>query len=159
LGHVIFYPRPFQRRGAAFRSGRRGRELLGAWALFRENVSVGGSFSYRVLPAGVGVLPLFNVALIGTWHLAANWRWSLRHGRARNPRSPFPGITYFSFQFLTLIIVASLSMPDVNPSVQRVVGANVVTLGRRALGKRLDAISIAENPAMRMESIGCRAAP
>ncbi len=79
---------------------------------------IGGEIPYRVLPAGVGILPLFNVALIGTWLFAAKRFRSLRHGRAANTRSSPPGVAYFSLHFLMLGGLVCLCMPDEILSVQ-----------------------------------------
>jgi hypothetical protein len=82
-----------------------------------------GRVSYRSLPAGVGVLPLVNVATIGTWLFAARRIRSLLHGRAANPGSYLSGVTYFSVHFLLLGGLVTLFVPDAIPRVQEVLDA------------------------------------
>ena len=90
---------------------------------YETDLYMGGRISYRLLPAGVGALPLFNVALIGGWLFVAKQLRLLRHGRAANPRSSSSGVTYFSLHFLMLLVVISLFMPDAIHSVQEVLEA------------------------------------
>jgi hypothetical protein len=72
----------------------------------------GGRISYRLLPAEVGVLPLFNVALIGTWLFASGWLRRLRHGRVHDPRSSWSGVGYLGLHFLVLGWLVYQLMPD-----------------------------------------------
>jgi hypothetical protein len=90
---------------------------------YGTDLYTGGRISYRLLPAGVGVLPLFNVALIGTWLFAAKQLRSLRNGRAANPRSSLSGVAYFSLHFLLLGGLVSHLMPDAIQSVQVILDA------------------------------------
>ena len=76
-----------------------------------SSMTAGGS--YRVLPLGVGVLPLINVGFIGTWFAVVRWIRSMHYGRTESPRSSFSsGITYFSLHFLVLGALASYFLPD-----------------------------------------------
>jgi hypothetical protein len=87
---------------------------------YQTDLYVVGRVSYRYLLAGVGVLPLFNVALIGIWLYAARRLRSLRHGGAANPRSLLSGFAYFSLHFLMLVGLVSLFMPEAIDNVQGV---------------------------------------
>ncbi len=86
------------------------------WAFRRlteTEVSVGGSISYRVLPAGVGVIPLVDAALIGIWLCVSRWLRSVRQGHVANPRSSSSlSAAYFRLQLLMLGGLAYLFMPD-----------------------------------------------
>ncbi len=93
------------------------------WALrhvTETGTYVGGRISYRLLPAGVGALPLVNAALIGTWLFAVRRLRSLHRGRAASPRSKWSRATYFSLHFLVLGGLVSLFMPDVVRIIQDV---------------------------------------
>jgi hypothetical protein len=95
----------------------------------------GGRISYRLLPADIGVMPLFTVAIVGVWLMATRRLRTLRHGRAVNRRSPLAGVTYFSLHFLLLGGLVSVLMPDAVRSVQGI--ADEVT---RYPGERWGAI-------------------
>lgn len=83
-----------------------------------------GSVECRVLPAGVGGIPLFNVALIGTVSFAARRLGSPHRGGAANAWSALSGVGYFSLHFLLLAALVSLLMPDAVQSLQEVLDLN-----------------------------------
>lgn len=70
------------------------------------------AFPYRAIPSGVGVLPLFNVALVSIWLFAARRLRSLQHGCPKDTRSALLGVAYFSVHFLLLGGLMTLFMPD-----------------------------------------------
>jgi hypothetical protein len=78
---------------------------------YETDMYTGGTIGYRLLPAGVGVLPLFNVALIGTWSFVTRRLRSPHQRLAANPRSSLSGVAYFSLNFLLLGGLVSLLMP------------------------------------------------
>ena len=85
------------------------------WAFRRlteTEVSVFGSVSYRVLPAGVGVIPLVDAALVGIWLCASRRLRSVRQRYVGTPRSSSLSATYFRLQLLMLGGLAYLFMPD-----------------------------------------------
>jgi hypothetical protein len=85
---------------------------------YESDLYCGGRISYRLLPAEVGVIPLINVALIGTWVFAVKQFRSLRRGRETGPGSCLPGLAYFCLHFLMLGGLVTLFMPGVIQSVQ-----------------------------------------
>jgi hypothetical protein len=70
------------------------------------------AFPYRAIPSGVGVLPLFNVALVSIWLFAARRLRSLQHGCPKDTRSALSGVAYFSVHFLLLGGLMTLFIPD-----------------------------------------------
>jgi hypothetical protein len=75
------------------------------------------------LNVAVGLLPVFNVALCGSWVCVKRRVPSFRYGRAYAGRSSFWGITFFSVQFLVLFGLAGLLMPDEYQTALKLVGA------------------------------------
>lgn len=73
------------------------------------------SFWYGCLAVEVGVLPLANVALIGTLLSAARWLPSTLHGRTGHRQSSLSAVTYFSLNILILGGLVSRFMPEAIP--------------------------------------------
>ena len=116
-------PRSFHGGNASFRGRGRGRDPWDIRLLLAMPVYAFGKVSSRLLPAGVGVLPLVNVAVVGTWLLVVRRLRSRRPGRAPDTPSSWSGITYFSLHFAMLIGLISLFGPDERQSVQVVLDA------------------------------------
>jgi hypothetical protein len=66
---------------------------------------------HRILPPGVGILPLVNVVLIGTLVFAVRLVRSLATGGAARPGRFPSGVAYFSLHFLILGCVVTLYQP------------------------------------------------
>ena len=64
------------------------------------------------MPVGVGVLPLVNVALIGTLPFAARRLRSPFHGRVANPGPSWSAVAFFSLHVLMLGGIACMFIPD-----------------------------------------------
>jgi hypothetical protein len=70
-----------------------------------------GRITYRLLPAGLGVLPLFNVALIGTLVFAAKRLHRRCRRRAADPQTTLSAVAYFSLHFFMLGGVVCVFVP------------------------------------------------
>jgi hypothetical protein len=83
-----------------------------AYRFVCERVGPTVFFPYFDVPIEVGIFPLLDVALLGTWlHVARRVRCRVR-GRRESDGSSVPGVTYFSLHLLLLGVVAYLFVPD-----------------------------------------------
>jgi hypothetical protein len=96
---------------------------VNCWYLrpFYENGPYWSEYDFRLDPIGLGILPLLNVVLIGSWGFAA-WRVrSWRNGGATDVRSAPSAFTFFNLQLLGLGIVACLFIPNATEIVEEMV--------------------------------------
>ena len=91
------------------------------YAIVMYTNTAGGS-DYCIVPAGVGVLLLVNVALIGALLFTRRRLRSLRRERSANPRSSWSGFAYFSFHFLMLGSLLRLFTPGTIDRSEEVLG-------------------------------------
>jgi hypothetical protein len=93
---------------------------------FYELVEYRTAPPYCIMPAGVGALPLANVALIATLLYMARRLPSLHPGHTGNLRSSFSGIAFFSLHFLMLGWLLSCLVPNAIDRCAEMLGAPTV---------------------------------